>query len=125
MYYCVIEQSQMEKRFPDSSRSYVKLQDMHVCGGDLGVIKLELYRDRKDFWRKLVEARKTHLSQARMIGFDVLFLLLLRRLSLADAVRKVTTRLEISGEALICPYPEIGMDIDKPYQLEIARKELS
>jgi GTP:adenosylcobinamide-phosphate guanylyltransferase len=123
--YCVIEQSQMEKRFPESARSYVKLQDMNVCGGDLGVIKLDLYKDRKDFWRKLVEARKTHLHQARLIGFDVLLLLLLRRLSLEDAVLKVTKRLEISGQALICPYPEIGMDIDKPYQLDLARKELT
>jgi hypothetical protein len=121
----VIKQSQMEKRFPDSARSYVKLQDMNVCGGDLGVIKLELYKDRKDFWRKLFEARKTHLHQARLIGFDVLLLLLLGRLSLDDAVHKVTKRLDISGQALVCPYPEIGMDIDKPYQLELARKELS
>lgn len=125
LYYCVIEQSQMEKRFPESARSYVKLRDMNVCGGDLGVIKLELYKDRKDFWRKLIEARKTHLHQARLIGFDVLFLLLLGRLSLDDAVFRVSKRLDITGQALVCPYPEIGMDIDKPYQLELARKELS
>ncbi len=123
--YCVIEQSQMEKRFPDSARSYVKLRDMNVCGGDLGVIKLDLYKNRKDFWRKLFEARKTYLHQARLIGFDVLLLLLLRRLTLEDAVRKVTKRLDITGRGLNCPYPEIGMDIDKPHQLEIAFRELA
>jgi len=125
LYYPVIEESRMVKRFPDSARSYVKLRDMDVCGGDLTVIKLDLYKSRKDFWQKIFEARKTHFRQARLIGFDILLLLLLRRLTLKDTVRKVTRRLEITGEGLICPYPEIGMDIDKPHQLEIARKELS
>ncbi len=124
-YYCVIEQSRMEERFPDSARSYVKLKDMNVCGGDLSVIKLDLYKTRKDFWRKIFEARKTHFRQARMIGFDILLLLLLRQLSFEDAVSKITRRLGITGRGLICPYPEIGMDVDKPHQLEIARRELS
>jgi len=125
LYYCVVEQSQMENRFPNSARSYVKLQDMNVCGGDLAVINLDLYKDREDFWRKIVEARKSYLHQARLIGFDILILLLLQRLTFADTVERVTRRLDISGQGLICPYPEIAMDIDKPHQLEIARRELT
>ena len=125
LYYAVVEQSQMEKRFPNSARSYVKLQDMNVCGADLAVIDLDLYKSREDFWRKLFEARKSYLHQARLIGFDILILLLLRRLTFNATVERVTRRLEISGKGLICPYPEIAMDIDKPHQLEIARRELT
>jgi len=125
LYYAVVEQSQMEKRFPDSSRSYVKLQDMNVCGGDLSVINLDLYKSREDFWRKIFEARKSYLHQARLIGFDILILLLLRRLTFNATVERVTRRLDITGKGLICPYPEIAMDIDKPHQLEIARRELT
>ena len=125
LYYCVVEQSQMEKRFPNSARSYVKLRDMNVCGGDLAVINMELYKSREDFWRKIFEARKSYLHQARLIGFDILILLLLRKLTFTDTVERVTRRLDITGQGLICPYPEIAMDIDKPHQLEIARKELS
>jgi GTP:adenosylcobinamide-phosphate guanylyltransferase len=125
IYYCVIKQEQMEERFPASNRSYVKLKDMNVCGGDLGVIRLDFYRSRQDFWRKLIQARKSPLHQASLIGFDILFLILVRMLTLEDVVRKVTRRLKITGEGMVCPYPAIGMDIDKPHQLEIARKELS
>ncbi|MFN2113764.1 MAG: nucleotidyltransferase family protein [Anaerolineales bacterium] len=123
--YCVIRQERMEERFPTSNRSYVKLKDMKVCGGDLAVIHLDLYRSKPDFWRTLIEARKSPLHQASLIGFDVLLLILLRMLTLEETVRKVTRRLKITGKGLDCPYPEIGMDIDKPHQLEIARKELS
>lgn len=125
IYYCVIDQRQMEKRFPDSGRSYIKLRDMNVCGGDLSIINLGLYKSREDFWRKIFQARKSYLHQAALIGFDILILLLLRRLTFNDLVKKVTRRLKITGQGLICPYAELGMDIDKPHQLEFARKELS
>ncbi len=125
LYYCVVEQSKMEKRFPNSARSYVKLRDMNVCGGDLAVINMDLYKSREDFWRTIFEARKSYLHQARLIGFDILILLLLRRLNFSDTVKRVTRRLDITGKGLICPYPEIAMDIDKPHQLNIARQELS
>jgi GTP:adenosylcobinamide-phosphate guanylyltransferase len=124
LYYCVVEQSQMEESFPNSARSYVKLRDMNVCGGDLAIINLDLYKSREDFWRKIFEARKSYLKQARLIGLDILLLLLLRWLTLTDTVEKVTHRLSITGQGLICPYPEIAMDIDKPHQLEIAREKL-
>lgn len=125
IHYCVIDQTQMEKRFPESARSYVKLRDMNVCGGDLSIINLNLYADRKDFWRKIFQARKSYIHQASLIGFDILIMLLLRRLTFDEVVKKVTRRLDITGQGLICPYPEIGMDVDKPHQLELARRVLS
>jgi GTP:adenosylcobinamide-phosphate guanylyltransferase len=123
--YCVIKQNQMEERFPESARSYVKLKDMNVCGGDLSVINMDLYKTREDFWRKIFAARKSAMRQASLIGFDILILLALKQLTLEDTVKKVTRRLGISGQGLVCPYPGIGMDIDKPHQLELARRELS
>jgi NDP-sugar pyrophosphorylase family protein len=125
LYYFVITQERMEEIYPDSGRSYTKLKDMNVCGGDLSVINLDLYKTKKDFWRKVFQARKSSLRQAALIGLDILLLLLLRQLTLQDTVKRVTKRLGISGQGLTCPYPEIGMDIDKPHQLAIARRELT
>jgi GTP:adenosylcobinamide-phosphate guanylyltransferase len=123
--YFVIDQFVMEERFPESGRSYTRLKDMSVCGGDLAVIHLDLYTKKKDFWNKLIKARKSSFHQAALIGIDILLLLVLRRLTLDDVVLKVTHRLNITGKGLLCPYPEIGMDIDKPQQLELARRELT
>ena len=53
LYYSVIEQSRMEKRFPESARSYVKLKGISLCGGDLSVIKLDLYKNRAYFWQRI------------------------------------------------------------------------
>jgi GTP:adenosylcobinamide-phosphate guanylyltransferase len=125
IYYNVIQREVMEKRFPGSKRTYTKLKDMEVCGGDMNVARLSLLTtDETDIWNKITAARKSPLKQAALIGFDTAFLLLTGRLSLEKAINNITTRLHLTGKALICPYAEVGMDVDKPHQLEIMRADL-
>jgi hypothetical protein len=76
-------------------------------------------------WRELIEARKNILRQAAIIGWGTFFLLFTRQLTLNGAVERVANRLEITARAIMCPYPEVGMDVDKPYQLEILQTELA
>lgn len=123
--YNVIDRSVMEARFPTSRRTYISLKDRQVCGGDINAVRLNVALGKHSFAQKLVAARKSPLRQAALIGFDTLFLLLLRRLSLEEAEKAVCKKLEISGRALVCPYAELGMDVDKPFQLEILEQALS
>jgi hypothetical protein len=51
-------------------------------------------------------------------------LLLLRRLTIEAGVERASNSLGIRGRAILCPYAEIGMDVDKPHQLEILRADL-
>lgn len=118
-YYNVITRQVMEKRFPNSNRSYVKLKDVEVCGGDMNVLDAGLVTQNEALWKKIVDARKSAVKQASLIGLDNLILFLLRRIDLEGAVKRVSRRLQIKGRALLCPYAEIGMDVDKPHQLEI------
>lgn len=114
----------MEARYPGSRRTYVRLKGLEVCGGDLNAIRLSLAAEDNPLWARLIEARKSPLRQAALIGFDTLLLLLLRRLTLEDAAARVCRRLGLRGLALLCPYAEIGMDVDKPFQLELVREDL-
>ncbi len=124
-YYSVIPREVMERRFPTSKRSYTRLKDIEVCGGDMNLVRASLATSREEIWDRLIEARKNVFKQAALIGLDTLILLMLRRITLDDAVRRATRRLKISGRALVCPYAEVGMDVDKPHQLEIMRAYLS
>ena len=36
----------------------------------------------------------------------------------------ISKRLKVAGRAVVCPYAEVGMDVDKPHQLEIMRADL-
>ena len=122
--YSVIKKETMDSRFPTASRSYVRLQDVDVCGGDMNVIHVRLVEDTT-FWERMVAARKRPLQQAALLGFDLLFLVLIRRITINDAVKRVSNRLGLKGRAVISPYAEIGMDVDKPHQLELVISDLS
>ncbi len=124
VYYNIITQEVMEKRFPGSKRTYTHLKDMDVCGGDMNVARAKMVVGETGLWEKISNARKSPLKQAAMIGFDTLFLLLFRKLSLDGVIEKVTKRLEITGRAIVCPYAEVGMDVDKPHQFELLLEDL-
>jgi hypothetical protein len=44
---------------------------------------------------------------------------------LEDAVKRVCDRIGIKGRAIVWPYAEPCMDIDKPSQLELLREDLA
>ena len=125
VYYTVIPRQVMETRYPGSKRSYTKLKDIEVCGGDMNKIRARLTTSHEDLWEKIIDARKNALKQAALLGFDNLILLLLRRITLDEAVKRVAKRMNLTGEAVVSPYAELGMDVDKPHQLEIVRADLT
>jgi CTP:molybdopterin cytidylyltransferase MocA len=122
--YIVIERAAMEARFPGSRRTYVRLREGHLCGGDMNVVRADLDADDV-LWDRLVESRKSPVHQARLIGWSLAALLLTGRLTLADGERRVSRRLGLRARVHLCPYAEIGMDVDKPSQLEILRADLA
>ena len=115
----------MENRFPGSRRTYTRFKDAEVCGGDLNAFRTRLLTSDGGLWRELIESRKNVLKQAAIIGYGTLIKLMLRQLTIPEAVSRVSKRLELKARAVSCPYPEIGMDVDKPYQLEILQRDLA
>lgn len=124
VYYCVVPKEVMEKRFPGSNRSFTHLRDMEVCGGDMNALDARLVEQDSEIWDKLTEARKNVVKQAALIGFSTLLLLLVRQATINSTVKRVSKKLGIKGRAIVSPYAEIGMDIDKPHQLELVSADI-
>lgn len=125
LYYGVCPRDVMEARFPDSRRTYTHLKDMDVCGADMNIIHVRMATEHLDMWESLIGSRKSPLKSASLIGFGTLFALFTRRLTLEDAVRRVSERIGIQGRAIVWPYAEPCMDVDKPSQLELLRADLA
>jgi GTP:adenosylcobinamide-phosphate guanylyltransferase len=123
-YYSLIPRDRMEARFPGSRRSYFYFKDGVFTGSDVNVVAASLVMHGHSKAPAIIEARKNIFRQAALIGFDVLIRFALRRLTVAEAVRIVSQRLQIQGRALICPYAEAGMDVDKPGQYELVKRDL-
>ncbi len=127
LYYTVVEKAVMERRFPGSKRSYITTSDAVVCGADLNVLAVRAVLDiaHRALWEKVVESRKNAFKQAQLVGFDVLLRLLTRQITLSYAETNISQRLGIRGRILRSPYAEVGMDVDKPWQLELLRQDLA
>lgn len=123
--YFVIHRQDMEKRYPESRRTYTRFQDVELCSADIFLVKADKVLNPDSRWHDLLNARKSPLKQAAIIGFDTLFLMLLRRITLQGAVKTTLRRLKLTGRVAFTPYPEMGMDVDKDFQLEIIRNDLA
>jgi hypothetical protein len=97
---------------------------VEFCGGHEHV-PAQTAATNEALWEKIIAARKNALKQAALIGFDTLFLLLFRRVTLDEAVKIVEKRLNITGRVILSPYAELGMDVDKPHQLEVVRADMA
>ncbi len=125
VYYNVVAREVMEARFPESRRTYIRFRDVEVCGGDMNIGRLQLLTNNSGPWGELIRRRKKPLAQAALIGFDTLLLLFLRRLTLQGMAERVSRKLGLSGQAILNPYAEIAMDVDKPHQLALLRAHLA
>ncbi len=117
LYYSVIPREIMEKKFPSSKRTYLKLADVEVCGGDVNAIDPQFVFKKQDLFDQIIGSRKNPLKQASILGFDTLFLILLKKMTLHKAEENISKKIGARGHAIVCPYAEVGMDVDKSYQL--------
>jgi GTP:adenosylcobinamide-phosphate guanylyltransferase len=125
IYYGICPRQIMETRFPDSKRTYTHLKDMDVCGADMNLTHVRMATEHLDIWESLIGSRKSPLKQASIIGLGTLLALFTRRLTLEDAVKRVSGRIGIKGRAIVWQHAEPCMDVDKPHQLELLREDLA
>ena len=125
IYYGVCPQEVMESRYPTSNRTYTKLKDMQVCGADMNIIHVNQVTEHLETWEALIGNRKSPLASAAVIGWDTLFQLFTRQLTLQGMVERASQRIGIKGRAILWDHAEPGMDVDKPHQLEIMREDLA
>ena len=124
-YYGVCTRDVMEKRFPDSKRTYTRLKDVEVCGSDINICHVRMATEHLDLWESILGARKSPFMQASKLGLGLLFSLATRQLTLEQAVTRISERIGIKGRAIVWPYAEACMDVDKPHQLELMRADLA
>jgi molybdopterin-guanine dinucleotide biosynthesis protein A len=124
IYYGVCPREVMETRYPASNRTYTKLKDIQVCGADMNIIHVSMTTEHLDTWEKLIGNRKSPLASAAVIGWDTLFQLATRQITLQALAEKASARIGIKGRIIIWDRAEPCMDVDKPHQLDIMRADI-
>ncbi|MCY0900071.1 MAG: NTP transferase domain-containing protein [Firmicutes bacterium] len=123
--YPVIPKSEVLARFGSSKRTYVRLKEGVFTGGNIFLARVDAVPQLKAQAERLIAHRKSPWKLAQDVGWGLLARFVTGRLSLDDVETRVGGVLGITGRALIFPYAEAGVDVDKPEDLRLAELELS
>jgi len=123
-YYPIVSRAASEENYPGVRRTYVHLRDGTFTGGNMVLIKVSALNACARQGQELVRLRKSPLALSRLIGLKFILKFLTRQLTIAEAEERFSYLLGARGAGVITPYPEIGIDVDKESDLELARRAL-
>lgn len=120
--YPVIPRAVAEARFPGTRRTYIRVKDGVFTGGNLFLVNPAILPALAERGQKLLSHRKSPWKLAQDLGFGFLWRFLTGRLSLTQIEAEAGSLLGVQGKALIFPYAEAGVDVDKPEDLALAER---
>jgi molybdopterin-guanine dinucleotide biosynthesis protein A len=125
MYYPVVTKEINEERYPQVKRTYIRLKEGIFTGGNIFLVNPFKVERCAEKGNELISIRKSPLALSKQIGLLFILRFLLRQLSLKEVELQFSKLLGIRGKAVIIDFPEIGIDVDKPSDLELVRKVLA
>ncbi|HLS91434.1 MAG TPA: NTP transferase domain-containing protein [Limnochordia bacterium] len=124
IYYSIVSKEANEAAYPGVKRTYVRLKDGTFTGGNIALVRPEVVEACEPMIAQAVAMRKNPVKLSRLLGFKFIIKLLFNRLSLAEIEQRVQTILGFKGVAIVSPYPEVGIDVDKPDDLALVEASL-
>lgn len=125
VYYPIIPKDVNDRLYPGVKRTYIRFKEGTFTGGNLFLINPKIAKKSAQKARAFVENRKSPLALARLVGWKFLVRFLFRAVTLREAEVTVSRIFGIKGAVVISPFPEVGIDVDKPSDLALVRKKIS
>ena len=98
--------------YPATRRTVTRLRDGGFCGCNLFAFLTPRARAAADFWRRVEQQRKSPVRLVRVIGWGSVVRYLLGRLTLEQALRRLSGRIGIGVGVVEMPFPEAAVDVD-------------
>jgi hypothetical protein len=109
-------------KYPDVPHTWAPLRDGTFCGTGFVTIRPRVWPSLERFIEQLGHARKNPLHLARLFGWDVLLRFAFRRLSIAAAEERASRIIGAKVRAVVSPYPEIGVNVDRVSDIALAER---
>jgi len=120
--YPIITKENIIKKYPETERTYVKMKEGILCGGNIVFFKPEVFFQNKEMIQELFNNRKNNLKNAKILGLKCILKFLFKTLTIEDAEKRVTDLIGYNSGAVMVSYPEIMIDLDKLSDLKLIRK---
>ncbi|MCQ4319284.1 nucleotidyltransferase family protein [Stutzerimonas stutzeri] len=110
-------------RFPDTRRTPVRLRGGPYSGCNLFAFTTERSRRLADFWKRIEQERK-HPRRviSGALGPLAVIRYLLGRLTLDQALARLSHRLDVKIGAVVLPFAEAAIDVDSPADLQLVER---
>lgn len=125
LYYPIISREINNQHYPGNERTYVRFKDGIYTGGNIFLVNPAIVPQCLIVASKLINNRKNPFKLCCLLGWGFVLSFLIGTLSLSKVKERVTTLLGITGTVIQSPYPELGIDVDKPSDLELVRTTFS
>jgi len=122
--YPIINKKYFEEKYPGMQRTSVRVKEGVYIGGNMMLVNTSLIDKFADIVEKTIKYRKSMWQLARLVGLGCLLKFLTKTLTIADVERRVSSIFGCEVAAIDMPYPEIGVDVDKPTDLRYVRRML-
>ncbi len=123
--YPIVSRPVCERAYPGVHRTYVRLRDGNFTGGNCFYLTRAAVPRALELLDRLYRNRKHPLRLAGMLGWNTVGALVLGRATLAGLERTGSVLLGAPAGAVPMDDAGIGVDVDKPEDLELCRAALS
>ncbi len=124
LYYPVLSRERCLLQFPKTERTYVRLREGHVTGGNIGLLMPAWFLENRDRLNLFISYRKKPLKLLRILPISFLFKYIFKMLSLKDLETHLSQLLNLRAKAVLCDCVEIAVDVDKPGDLMLVKENL-
>lgn len=114
----------VNRAYPDVARTVIRFRDNDYQGCNLFAFTSAESRQVARFWKRVEQHRKQPLRIAGVLGWWTVLRYLLNRLTLEEAFAAISRRVHVRIGAVILPFPEAAIDIDKVSDWEFANRVL-
>ena len=116
--YPLIRKEDILLQFPGTRRTYVKLKEGPVTGGNMMILNPALVERNRALGERLFRVRKSPVGMARVLGGRFVAKLLTGRLEIPELEDKMGELLGGTGAAIYTRHGSIGLDVDKPRDVD-------
>jgi GTP:adenosylcobinamide-phosphate guanylyltransferase len=109
---------------PDTRRTWLRFRDGAFSGCNMFLLRAAPAGNAVRAWQLLERDRKRPLAMARLLGPATMVLYGLRLLTLRATLRRLEGRVGATLGAVVLPFGEAAIDIDKPHDLALAEARL-
>lgn len=131
LYYPIVSRQASEAKFANVRRTYVKLREGEFTGGNIFLVNPAIADRIAADMKRFLEYRKRPFKMITLLGrllgwkgWGLVGRYLANSMRIQDLENTISRMWRIRAVAIICPWPEVGVDVDKPEDLELAKRYL-